>query len=63
MEIITIALEITSFRQVKIAWLTLKELMDKINALQAKEILWIRTCSPECTDNRNWSAIYYEYYV
>jgi hypothetical protein len=53
----------TTFRIKKIAYNNKHELISKINALQAKEILKIRPCIPDRTDTMMWIEVFYEYYV
>lgn len=52
----------TSFRYVKILWDTIEELFQKINSLNAKSIISIKSDVADETTLSNCSGVYYEYY-
>ena len=52
-----------SYRSEKIPWLTLADLVQCLNALGARRIISITSCTPEYTNLSQWSLVYYEYDV
>lgn len=52
-----------SYASRKICWMTLQELQTKINSISMTKLISCRATTPDSTDTRNWSQIYYEYRV
>ena len=49
------------YRSKKIDYIRYSELVEKINNLEATEIISIKPCIPDATDTRFWVSVYYEY--
>ena len=50
-----------SYRDRKIAFKDITDLVRQVNNLKASEIISIKPCVPDRTDTKNWVSVYYEY--
>ena len=57
------SIEEYSYAHRKISWATLQELQTIINSIAMTKLISCRATTPDSTDTRNWSQIYYEYRV
>ncbi len=49
----------TSFTNRKISYHNIEELIEKIDNLQASEIVDIKIVVPDYTDTKQWASVYY----